>query len=120
MKLRGAVLFVKEFDRMLRFYRDGLGLAVLPGRSEGWAVLDVGGATLSLHAIPEPIASGISIASPPIAREETPLKVVFEVPDLAVARAHLAGHGAVVLEPKPWGACDVLDPEGNVFQLARA
>ena len=120
MKLRGAVLFVKEFDRMLGFYQGALGLAVLPGQSEGWALLDAGGATLALHAIPEEFAKDIAISSPPAAREETPLKLVFEVPDLDAARAHLAAHGAVVLEPKPWGACDVLDPEGNVFQIARA
>jgi predicted enzyme related to lactoylglutathione lyase len=118
MRLRGAVLFVKEFDRMLGFYRDGVGLAVLPGQGEGWVSLDAGAMTLSLHAIPAEIASGIAIASPPVAREETPLKLVFEVPDLEAARAHLAAHGATVLAPKPWGACDVLDPEGNVFQIA--
>jgi catechol 2,3-dioxygenase-like lactoylglutathione lyase family enzyme len=118
MKLRQAVLFVKQFGPMLRFYQGALGLVVLPGQSEGWAVLDAGGVTLGLHAIPEEYAKDIALSSPAAAREETPLKLVFEVPDLDAARAHLAAHGAIVLEKKPWGACDVLDPEGNVFQIA--
>jgi catechol 2,3-dioxygenase-like lactoylglutathione lyase family enzyme len=119
MKLRQAVLFVKQFVPMLRFYQGALGLPVLPGQSEGWAVLDAGGVTLGLHAIPDEYAKEIAISSPPAAREETPLKLVFEVPDLDAARAHLASHGATVMEKKPWGACDVLDPEGNVFQIAQ-
>ena len=85
----------------------------------GWALLDAGGATLGLHAIPAEYARDISIASPPVAREETPIKLVFDVPDLEAARAHLAAHGATVREPRAWSACDVLDPEGNVFQIAQ-
>jgi hypothetical protein len=42
---------------------------------------------------------------------------VFEVADLSQARAHLIAHGAVMFEPRRRGACDGLDPEGNVFQI---
>ena len=37
--------------------------------------------------------------------------------DVAAARARLIAHGAVMHEPRPWGACDGVDPEGNVFQI---
>ncbi|NDJ11150.1 MAG: glyoxalase/bleomycin resistance/dioxygenase family protein, partial [Acidobacteriia bacterium] len=54
--------------------------------------------------------------NPPRIREETPIKLIFTVTDLAgeVSRLQAAG---VQLELKPWGAADGIDPEGNVFQL---
>jgi catechol 2,3-dioxygenase-like lactoylglutathione lyase family enzyme len=115
MRLATAMIFVKDFERMLAFYRDGLGLAVKE-RQDGWAALDGG---VSLHAIPEKYAADIVIASPPVAREDTPIKLIFEAHDVVAARAKLAEHGAVMMEPRRNGSCDGLDPEGNVFQIAR-
>jgi catechol 2,3-dioxygenase-like lactoylglutathione lyase family enzyme len=121
MRLRCALLFVKELPKMTAFYQAALGLAEIPGRaSDGYVELDAGGVTLGLHAIPAHLAAEIAIASPPVAREETPLKLIFEVPDLDAARAHLLAHGAQMMDVRPWGSCDGLDPEGNVFQIARA
>ena len=120
MKLGQAMIFVKDIERMTHFYRDGVGLAAIPERcEEGFVVFDAGGATLALHAIPEPIARTIEIAEPPQARADTPIKLVFEVPDVEAARGHLVEHGAVMSEPRPWGSCDGLDPEGNVFMIVR-
>lgn len=113
------MIFVKDLDRMTRFYRDAIGLAPRTP-SDDWVELDAGGATLALHAIPAELARGITIADPPVAREETPMKLVFEVADLDAARRHLISHGAVMFDVRPWGACDGLDPEGNVFQIVRA
>jgi catechol 2,3-dioxygenase-like lactoylglutathione lyase family enzyme len=118
MRLRCAMIYVKDMPRMTTFYRDGLGLIPRTEHSsDGWAEFDAGSVIVALHAIPPHIAAEITIATPPVAREETPIKLIFEVPDLAAARDHLVRHGAQMQPPSPWGSCDGLDPEGNVFQL---
>jgi catechol 2,3-dioxygenase-like lactoylglutathione lyase family enzyme len=120
MRLRRAIIFTKNIERMTAFYRDALGLIPLPDKSsEGWLELDAGGVALALHAIPGHIAKDIEIADPPTARERTPIKLVFEVPDIEVARIHLINHGAEMSEPSAWGSCDGADPDGNVFQIVR-
>jgi catechol 2,3-dioxygenase-like lactoylglutathione lyase family enzyme len=121
MQLRRVIVFVKDLPRMSEFYRDALGLRTVPGRGvDGWAELDAGAATIALHAIPAAIAARIAISAPPAAREDTPIKLVFEVDDLSAARAHLIAHGATMGEVRSWGACDGIDPEGNVFQIVPA
>jgi catechol 2,3-dioxygenase-like lactoylglutathione lyase family enzyme len=112
MKLARAIVFVKDAARMTAFYRDGLGLAVHLCEGD-WVELD----GVALHAIPDAIAAGITIEDPPRAREDTPIKLVFAAHDLGAARAHLIAAGAQMGEIKPWGACDGVDPEGNVFQI---
>jgi len=118
VKLHQAMIFVKRIDLMTTFYRDGLGLEILPAKSEeGFVVFDAGGTTLALHAIPGPIAKTIEISEPPVARSDTALKLIFEVPDVEAARTHLQRHGAIMSEPRRWGGCDGTDPEGNVFMI---
>jgi catechol 2,3-dioxygenase-like lactoylglutathione lyase family enzyme len=118
MKLHGSILFVKDMPRMLAFYRDGLGLRWIAERSsEDWAELDGDGAVLALHAIPAEISARIAIQSPPEAREDTPIKLVFAADSLVQARQQLIACGAVMSEPSAFGTCDGLDPEGNVFQI---
>ena len=120
MELGSTLIFAKDLARMTAFYRDGLGLRLLPERcKEGWVELDAGAALVVLHAIPEEIAQGIRIDNPPKRRETTPIKLIFRTPDLAQARAHLLEHGAVMFEPRAWGGCDGMDPEGNVFQIVQ-
>lgn len=119
MELRRTIIFAKDLERMTAFYRDGLGLRVLPERSlPGWVELEAGACLVALHAIPEEIARGIEITDPARPRSENAIKLVFVTPDLAAARAHLLAHGAVMGEARSWGACDGLDPEGNVFQIS--
>ena len=121
MKLDLAMVFAKDMARMTAFYRDGLGLAVVPGQSvEGWVVFDAGGARFALHAIPPDIARDIEIADPPVARAETPIKLGFVTPDLDGACARLVGLGGQLLPERGWRGRDLLDPEGNVLQLMPA
>jgi catechol-2,3-dioxygenase len=118
MELQRAILFVKDIERMTAFYRDVLGLPVIPGTATaGWVELETGGASLALHAIPEEIARGIDITEPPRPRAEAPVKLVYRTHDLEAARAELIAYGAAVSERWSWNAYDVVDPEGNVFQL---
>ena len=118
LKLNAAMLFAKDMKRMTEFYHEAFGLPFVSAASrQDWVEFDAGGVVLTLHAIPPRVAKKIEITTPPRAREETPMKLVFEVENLEQARRHLAHHGATMFEPRGWGACDGLDPEGNVFQI---
>ena len=55
----------------------------------------------------------------PRAREDTPIKLVFAVADVDAERSRLVRQGVKMFPANTWGTCDGLDPEGNVFQIAR-
>jgi predicted enzyme related to lactoylglutathione lyase len=121
MQLRSAILYVKDLERMKRFYGEMLGTVPSnQGWTDAWATFETGGACFSLHAIPAEIAKRIEIESPPIPREEHPVKLIFEVTDVESERARLESLGIQILR-RPWQrpgeACDAVDPEGNVFQI---
>jgi len=107
------MIYVKDLPGMAAFYEEVLGLKVVEEtRAEGWVEFEAGAVRLGLHAIPAEIAEEIEITVPPVARVETPLKFIFEVEDIGV----LAARGLIVIE-QPWGGCDGVDPEGNIFHL---
>ncbi len=118
----GAVVFAKDLPRMARFYEQMLGMTVLHAE-RGHVVLAGSGIELVMHGIPARIAARISIADPPLAREETPIKLFFPVPSLAEARVRApALGGRLAPAAKEWvargfRACDGVDPEGNVVQF---
>lgn len=122
MHLRIAMLYVKNMERMRRFYSEALGNHPSEQHStECWCVFESGAAQLALHSIPAEMADDIEIDVPAVPREDNPVKLIFEVEDLEEARARLESHGAQVLQrtwQKPGEACDLADPEGNIFQLA--
>jgi predicted enzyme related to lactoylglutathione lyase len=74
-------------------------------------------------AIPARIAAHIEIATPPLLREDTPIKLVFVVHSIAAARSVAPVHGGELNPPDTdWDlhggrVCDGQDPEGNVIQL---
>ena len=120
MHLCGAVLFVSNLARMREFYAEML--QTPPGGTDypdSYAVFDLSGDKLFLHAIPPEYAGEPGAASP--TREENPIKLIFAVENVASARARLHAIGASILE-RPWQnpdeSCDAVDPEGNVFQIA--
>jgi catechol 2,3-dioxygenase-like lactoylglutathione lyase family enzyme len=72
MRLDGAMLFVKDLDRMTAFYRDVLGLEPIDEtRLEDWVEFRGEGVRFSLHRIPSAIATVIRIDSPPRPREQS-------------------------------------------------
>ncbi len=118
MPLKHAMIFVKDLPRMTRFYREGFGFTLIAQRSTGeWSEFDDG---VALHAAPATIVAALMITDPPRVRSEIPIKLVFAVDDVLLARGQLVAHGAVMQEPKPGGGCDGVDPEGNVFQIVKA
>ena len=121
MQLRSTILYVKDLERMKRFY--GAMLGSNPTNRDGtdvWATFETGGARFSLHAIPAEIAKRIVIESPPTPREQHAVKLSFEVKDVESELARLDSLGVQTLR-RPWQnpgeACDAVDPEGNVFRI---
>lgn len=114
------MLFVKDLDLVAAFYENTLGpKPVEETRLPNWVEFESGAIRFALHAIPAEIAESIQIASPPLARETNPVKLSFEVDDVAAERMRLESLGVTILE-RPWGACDGVDPEGNVFGIYSA
>jgi predicted enzyme related to lactoylglutathione lyase len=121
MQMRGAMLYVKDLERMRLFYGDLLGTSPTnQNYTDTWAAFDSGSVRFALHAIPTGIAAGIEIASPAVPRETEPVKLLFEVEDVEGMRAKLEALGAQTIR-RPWQepgvACDVVDPEGNILQI---
>src|SRR5690242_20132230 len=118
MRLRSAMLYVKDLGRMKRFYGEMLGHAPSHQVStDGWATFNTGVVQLALNAIPAEIAQAIEIAVPPIGRESSAVKLVFEVDDVELERARLESLGIQTVRrswQKPGEACDAVDPEGNI------
>ena len=121
--LSGVAIYACDVARLCDFYVTVLGLTVVE-RDDGYAVLAGAAGEVSVVAIPKEIAQGIVITAPPQLREETPVKPVFVVADLAVAATRAAAAGGGSKEPSAaWTfrglrRLDGWDPEGNVIQLA--
>lgn len=112
MQLFKVIVYVKDMDAMVRFYRDSLGLSISwpTGREnyagEHWVAFDAEGSTLALH-------SGGAGAS------GTPSRFGFQVRGIAVHRDWLIKCGVEcgeVRSPAPGVlVVDCRDPEGNGF-----
>lgn len=119
MPLAGVMLFVKDLPRLTAFYRDVLGLRPIHDtRLPDWVEFRGDGARFSLHAIPSSVAAGISIDSPPRAREQGAAKLTFAVRDVEATLGEIEAMGLPLLK-RPWGGVEAVDPEGNVFALQK-
>ena len=124
-ELRVAVTS-KEYERLVKFYCDGLGLepAAIWNNGDGHAlILDMGKATLELFD--EAQAEYIDQLEAK-KRVTGQIRFALQVPDLAAAMERLLAHGAILVhEPvmTPWGDYNVRlqDPDGiqiTLFQSA--
>lgn len=117
---------VKDFERAVKFYCDGLGVepAAIWNNGDGHAlVIDMGRATLELfdEAQAETIDSLEAGA-----RLSGQIRFALQVPDLHVAMDKLLAHGATLVHPPvmtPWGDYNVRlqDPDGmqvTLFQVS--
>ncbi|HET7932339.1 MAG TPA: VOC family protein [Rhodanobacteraceae bacterium] len=121
----GVVIYAKDVDRLGAFYA-AVADCTQRRRDADFIVLQAGAFELVLVAVPAQLAARIEIPVPPRRREATPIKPVFFVPDIEVARCRAAEHGGQLDPPDrewrfdDWRVCDGCDPEGNVFQLREA
>ncbi len=123
IELRVA-LTARDYERMVKFYCDGLGLepAQLWNNGQGQAlVLDMGHATLEIFdenqaQTVDQIEAGRRVSGQ--------IRFALQVPNLQAAMERLLAHGAILVHPPvitPWGDYNVRlqDPEGmqiTVFQ----
>ena len=118
----GAVVYAKDIDCVSQFYAGVVGLPVVQ-REPGYVLLESAGFQLSVVAMAPAIAAQITIASPPLRRENTAIKLCFAVQSLAGAREAAARLGGELNGPeREWefqggNVCDGHDPEGNVVQV---
>lgn len=118
MRLNRAMIYVNDLQTMAAFYRETLGLKPIEAtRLDNYVEFEAGPATFALHAIPA--AARCEVTSPPRPREKNPVKLSFEVQDLASERARLERLGVTILQ-RPWGSYDGVDPEGNIFGIFSA
>ena len=117
-----AVIYAKEAGAVALFYEQVLKL-VRVEESSSFVLLADNGYELSVVAMPAHLAENVEVQSPPIPREETPVKLSFLVPDIEARRhAVLSAGGSLKPAEAAWSwrgqlHLDGLDPEGNVFQL---
>ncbi len=118
----GAVIFAKNMHLVAKFYDELLAMPGVHAESDH-IVLESPQFQLVIHAIPKHIAETIEISQPPERRTETPIKLFFEIPSIAVARSKARALGGELnpeeseWEARGFRACDGHDPEGNVLQV---
>jgi predicted enzyme related to lactoylglutathione lyase len=118
--MSSLVVFSIDVRRLALFYEGVLGATPIGEPSDDIRLMSERDEVL-IHSIPKKIARAIEITSPPAARENSPLKPVFDVPSLENALASVEARGGVVtsvgFSVDGLTRRDVLDPEGNVIQL---
>jgi predicted enzyme related to lactoylglutathione lyase len=118
-----AVLFAKDITRVATFYANAIGFSITH-TDTSHVVLESPTFQLVVHAIPAEIAATIEIATPPIRREDTPIKLGFPVASISATRIAAAKHGGELnAKDREWEfqgrrICDGHDPEGNVIQVS--
>ena len=117
-----AVIFAKDIDVLARFYREVADMVEVH-RDRDHIVLQEEGFQIVVHAIPKSISDTFEIATPPVIRDATPIKICLPVERIESARSKAADCGGRISpKSKEWTArgftaCDGFDPEGNVFQV---
>ncbi len=112
------MIFVHDLPRMAAFYEGALGLKpIAESRLDNYVEFETGGTCFALHAIPN--EAGRTQSFPVTPRETVPVKLSFEVQDPAMERLRLERLGVRVIE-RPWGSCEYVDPEGNIFGIVAA
>jgi catechol 2,3-dioxygenase-like lactoylglutathione lyase family enzyme len=109
-----VILYVKDMNKMVEFYRDVLDLpltnpAASDHTNENWITFESGNCLLALHSGGK---GNIGTDAP---------KIVFRVQDIKSARFQLLESGVTAGEirsPAPGiSVCDAKDPEGNLFSI---
>jgi catechol 2,3-dioxygenase-like lactoylglutathione lyase family enzyme len=119
------VLRIRDKDRMIAFYRDVLGLAVDRDRPElGLTHVRAGAQMIDLVTVDGLLGRTGGAAPGPEARNLDHFALQVRPFDEPAIRAHLAAHGAqVVEEGQRYGADGegfslyIRDPEGNLVEL---
>ncbi len=110
-----TILYVKDWERALRFYRDVLGLPLAYPAETGWAEFSLGGAALCIHG------GRVASAGP---NTDGICSVGLAVDDFDGALGRLKAKGVAVGAPfSPCGGLRVAhfhDPDGNGVSIEGA
>jgi predicted enzyme related to lactoylglutathione lyase len=124
--MNALVIFAVNVEALATFYEAVLGLSPSPMPGDSKKDIRLGGkhSELLIHSIPERISKTIVIESPPVVREESAMKPVFDVESMTNALEQVQALGGVVTERSftldGLTRHDIVDPEGNVVQLRSA
>lgn len=116
------VLWVSDLNAQIEFYSNLLELEVA-SRGQGFAELAGPVNCVMLHELPFEHRASVPLKSQLPAQSEVAIKPVFTVADLDATRARLiATLASAPAESFDYGHStylDVVDPEGNIFQLEK-
>ena len=108
LKLRRIILFTRNMQAMLAFYRDSPRSSACHRRGRFQGILDAGGCRIALHNGASEVG-----ARPP--------KLVFYADDVTAMRETLIAHGVKlgkVLSQAGLIRCEGKDPDGNPLQIS--
>lgn len=119
-----VLVFVRDMQRAVAFYRDRLGLPVRM-ESAHWTEFDLGATTLALHLADDARGPAPAPHTDPAAKTGAALEIVFSADDPLAARAALVASGVVVAAPKlvheagpdVGVSCLFEDPDGNLLSV---
>jgi predicted enzyme related to lactoylglutathione lyase len=118
--MTSLVVFSPDVRRLAVFYEVVLGATSHSEPSGDIRLLSERDEVL-VHSIPDQVAKSIHVTSPPVPRQNSPLKPVFDVASLEVALERVEPTGGVVTSRvfslNGLTRHDVVDPDGNVIQL---
>lgn len=119
----GAVLFVKDLQRVAAFYANALMMRCSVSDKDHWR-LECDGFELIVHQIPPHLAADIKIDTPPERRVWAAIRLDYPVADLGESRriAQSLG-GGIDATPPEWADPHEnfyygYDPEGNQFGVS--
>jgi predicted enzyme related to lactoylglutathione lyase len=118
--MASLVIFSVDVRRLADFYEAVLGVTPTNDGS-GDIRLRSDREEVLVHSVPVSVAKTISIQSPPVARDSSPMKPVFDVDSLEAALEAVETNGGVstgrTFSMDGLTRHDVLDPDGNIIQL---
>lgn len=114
------VIFSVDVHRLAAFYENVLGSNRQYEESGDIRLVNDREEVL-IHSIPEDVAENIEIRTPPVPRDYSPMKPVFDVDSLETSLGHVQTWGGLITS-RTFNLDglirhDVLDPDGNVIQL---
>ncbi|MEY4276427.1 MAG: hypothetical protein RIS26_890 [Actinomycetota bacterium] len=121
--MTSLVIFSVSGEKLAHFYEMVLSFSRTqhPGDSNDYIRLQKGKEELIIHTVPAQIAESIVLENPPVPREESAMKPVFEVESLSIAVEQVSNFGGIVTDRAftldGLTYRDIVDPEGNVLQL---
>jgi len=121
--MSSLVMFAVNVTTLANFYEKVLGIVPIPRPGDSKKDIRLGNDAeeLLIHSIPNRIAKSIVIQSPPVPRDNSVMKPVFDVESLSIALERVTLSGGIVTERTftldGLTRHDIVDPEGNVVQL---